>query len=260
MEKNLFVVEEFKDDVQENTVNDNVIEHPYGNPANDSSDDPVVEEIAVNLVHGPCPLHVLQYANKPKKLGRRLIDHPPVKEVRYKEKSSLLEMDIPLNTEYFFNTDRAKEEWNDVEVQTLRGVGVQNDGQYVGLMHDGELYLLPVESVAQMRPYFKYIDQSHQQQQRRQDDMSARTGSSGSNGTAPKAQVVTMSVKSSSEANQNRLGGSLLAHRIAEDEQSQEFAWKEDTIDSFMAEIITEEAREPLKPLEDATDYLKKLI
>ncbi|AGO13230.1 AaceriAFR083Wp [[Ashbya] aceris (nom. inval.)] len=257
MEKNLFVIEDEGDALLDDAPLTQVKEEVVGLPSDrQEEEDPIVQEIPINLTHGPCPIYILQYLNKSLKLGRRIEDHPSVAEVRYKEKSNVLELDMPLNTDVFFNQDRAKEQWDGVQVQTLRGVGVENAGQYVGLMHDGQMYLMPVERVAQLKPYFKYIDQE-QQKQRKQDDNITQGGSAGSN---PRAQVVTMSAKSSSEANQNRLGGSLLAHKIAEDEPVQTLAWKEDTFENFLAEVTSDEAREALVSEEDAATYLAKLI
>ncbi|AET40729.1 DNA-directed RNA polymerase III subunit C37 Ecym_6353 [Eremothecium cymbalariae DBVPG len=259
MEKNLFVLEEDGDAVLQDVMAPSIKEEgpDYGLDEEDFND-PVVREIPLNITHGPCPIHVLQYANKSKKLGKRFVNHLPVSQVRYKEHSSLLELDIPLNTDVFYNQDRAKEDWDDVKVQTLKGVGVSNEGQYVGLMHDGQLYLMPVEKVAQIRPYFKYIDQK--QQQRKHEDANIQNVMNGASGTKQRAQVVTMSVKSSNEANQGRLGGSLLAHRIAEDEVSKELVWKEDTFESFLAEVTTEESREALIPKHESLAYLGKLL
>lgn len=240
----LFVTEDNEDVIMEDAV------------LEESEDgDPVVREIPINLTNGPFPLHIIQYPNKPKKSGNDPVLHPPVSQVRYRTKSALWELDIPVNTEIFYDKNRAEDEWNSVAHQTLKGVGVENDGQYVGMVVDEEVYLLPVQAVAQMRPFFKYID-TVAQSKRDEDSKSAQP----TNPAARKAQVVTMSVKSSSEANQPRLGGSLLAHKVAEDEQPQELEWVEGTFPQFKESVITEDARAHLLPLGDENDYLSKAI
>ena len=121
-------------------------------------------------------------------------------------------------------------------------------------MKQGQLYLLPVEKVAQMRPYFSYIDS--QQQARKDEDARSKP----LNPQAKKNQVITMSVKSSSEANQNRLGGSLLAHKVADEEESKDLQWKDDTFEAFLEEVTKEGSNISLKPLGDDTEYLSKLF
>lgn len=218
-------------------------------------DDPVVNEIPINLTVGSCPLHVLQFPNKPKKLAKNMDEHPPIAGVRYKDESSVWEIDIPLNTQVFFDKEKAAESWNNVDVQTLKGVAVSNDMlQYAGVMKQGQLYLIPVEKVAQMRPYFRYID-SHQQV-KKDEDAKAKPA----NPTAKKNQVITMSVKSSSEANQNRLGGALLAHKVADEEEFKPLEWKDDTFESFVEEVTSEKSTVPLKPMDNDAVYLSKLF
>lgn len=218
-------------------------------------EDPIVQEIPINLTQGPCPLHVLQFPNKPKKLNKTMHDHPVVGDVRFKEKSSLWELDIPLNTEVFFDKEKANETWDNVDIQTLRGVAVpKNETQYVGIMSQGQIYLLPIEKVAQMRPHFSYIDQH---QLSRRDDESRNKSSTSQ---PVKGQVVTMSVKSSSEANQNRLGGSLLAHKVADEEEATHLQWKDDTFDAFLMEVASDESAKPLVPVDDSSAYLSKLL
>lgn len=248
MSQNLFVLEEDGDMIMDDAISENN-DNTY-----ESDEDPVVMEIPINLTRGPCPLHVLQYANKSKKLGKSLNSHPHISEFRYGDRTGLMEMDIPLNTQVFFDEIRSKEDWNDVKVQTLRGVGVPNEGQYVGIMFENQLYLLPIEKVSQMRPFFKYIDST--QLQKKQDDAMSQ-----SQINAPKkAQVVTMSVKSSSEATQTRLGGSLLAHKIANEEDVIKLKWKEDTYEDFLNVITKPESRQQLEPIEDSCEYLNNLV
>ncbi|CUS20737.1 LAQU0S01e13542g1_1 [Lachancea quebecensis] len=243
-ENQLFVTEDSGDVVMEDV-----------GPEEGEESDPIVSEIPINLTNGPFPLHILQYPNKPKKNGNDPVLHPPVSQVRYKSKSSLWELDVPVNTEIFYDKNRAEDEWDSVAHQTLKGVGVETEGQYVGMVVDEEVYLLPVQAVAQMRPFFKYIDTVAQSKRENE----AR-GAQPSNPAARRAQVVTMSVKSSSEANQPRLGGSLLAHKVADEEPPQDLEWIEGTFNQFRESVITEDSRTMLLPLGDENDYLSKAM
>ncbi|SCU83179.1 LADA_0C10000g1_1 [Lachancea dasiensis] len=224
---------------------------------NGEENDPVVNEIPINLTNGPFPIHIIQYPNKPRKTAHDAVLHPPVSNVRYRTKSALWELDIPANTEVFYDKNRAEDDWESVAHQTLKGVSVNRDGQYVGMMSENQLYLIPVHAIAQVRPFFKYIDTAAANNKRDDDDSSSAQTA---NPQAKKAQVVTMSVKSSSEANQHRLGGSLLAHKVADEERYQELEWIEGTFPQFKESIITEEARVSLKAVGDENDYLSKAM
>ncbi|SCU78774.1 LAME_0A05754g1_1 [Lachancea meyersii CBS 8951] len=242
----LFVTEEDEDVVMTNETAEDAAEN-----------DPVVSEIPINLTNGPFPLHILQYLNKPRKIAQDAVLHPPVSQVRYKTKSALWELDVPVNTEVFYDKNRAEDNWDSVAHQTLKGVSVPSEGQYVGLMVQNELYLAPVEAVAQVRPFFKYIDSAAARAKRDDDDLGSQQAA---NPQAKKAQMVTMSVKSSSEANQPRLGGALLAHKVADEEPPQELEWIEGTFPQFQQSVITEEARVRLQPLGKSDDYLSKAM
>ncbi|SCU90418.1 LANO_0D08680g1_1 [Lachancea nothofagi CBS 11611] len=245
-ESQLFVVEEDEDVVMGSPDGENAPE-----------DDPIVTEIPINLTNGPFPLHILQHPNKPRKTAQDAVLNPPVSQVRYRTKSALWELDVPVNTEVFYDKNRAEDDWESVAHQTLKGVSVPSEGQYVGMMSEDQLYLIPVQAVAQVRPFFKYIDTAAAQSRRDDDDSRSQQFA---NPQARKAQVVTMSVKSSSEANQPRLGGSLLAHKIADEEKYQELEWIEGTFPQFQESVITEESRIRLQSVGDENDYLSKAI
>ncbi|SCV03362.1 LAMI_0H07558g1_1 [Lachancea mirantina] len=253
----LFVAEEDDDIMMKNVDTDEI---PVGlasledEKSAKNDEDPIVKEIPLNLSQAPFALHLLQYPNKPKKTGQNRVLHPPVTQARYKQKSNLWQLDMPLNTDVFYDKNRAEDEWDSVAQQTVKGVGVYNEGLYAGLFADDQIYLLPVDAVAQMRPYFTYIDGgSHTREETRNPQQQNGNG-------AKKAQVVTMSVKSSSEANQPRLGGSLLAHKVADEEETLELTWVEGTFQSFKESVTTEKARTPLKASGGAQEYVERAM
>lgn len=135
----------------------------------------------------------------------------------------------------------------------MKGVGVKNDGQYVAFVANGEVYMAPVKTVAQLRPFFKYIDSAAQE--RRQEEYKQNA-----NPQSQRAQVVTMSVKSVSDQANNRLTGSLLAHKIADEEDATELEWIESTFEQYKEGIMTESKEAILKPLDKDEDYLSKLL
>lgn len=226
----------------------------YGNGEEDEGDDDaVIQEIPLNLAGQNEILHIFQYANKPKKIGKRAAEHPFITGARYKGTSSIWELDIPLDETAFFNKDKNEGEWKEANTQTLRGVGVGSEGQYAGFVADGQVYLIPVEKIAQLRPHFKYIDEVGQQ--RKQDDSKKNVTPANQ-----KAQVVTMSVRSVNDAVQSRLAGSLLAHKVEEEEEFVDLAWAEDAFEQFKESVVTDSSNHELKPIGDERDYLENLL
>lgn len=220
---------------------------------NNEEEDPVVQEFPLNIAGTDETLQILQYANKPKKMGDKAAEHPFIGAARYKPNSSIWELDVPVDEGAFYNKSRAEENWNEANIQTLKGVGVENEGQYAGFVSGGQVYLLPVEKVTQLRPFFKYIDKMSSE--RKQED-AKRNG----NPASQKSQVITMSVKSVNDQTQNRLAGALLAHKMAEEEEAMEMAWVQNTFDALKESVISDAAAHVLQPVSEAEDYELNLL
>ncbi|CAI1552610.1 hypothetical protein SEUBUCD646_0K02450 [Saccharomyces eubayanus] len=219
----------------------------------DEEDDPVVEELPLYISGNDESLHVFQYANRPRLVGRKPAEHPFISAARYKPKSCLWEIDIPLDDQSFYNKEKAEADWNGVNIQTLKGVGVENDGQYAAFVKDMQVYLVPVERVAQLKPYFRYIDDVNVT--RKQEDAKRNP-----NPSSQRAQVVTMSVKSVNDPSQNRLTGSLLAHKVADEEANLELTWAEDTFEQFKDSVVKETEGKILIASEKQEDYIDNLV
>lgn len=219
----------------------------------DMADDPVIKEIPLNLINKDFNVHLMQYVSKPKLHGKKHADHPLVVTARHKQKSALWELDIPLDESAFFNSKKNDVEWDEANIQTLRGVGVENTGQYAAVSVDNQLYLAKIKDVAQMRPTFKYLDSIAQK--KRQDENKANPSPANQ-----RAQVVTMSVKSVNDQSQNRLTGSLLAHKIADEEEYDEYEWTENTFNNFKEEVIEESRKNILEPNQNSDSYFSSLI
>lgn len=220
----------------------------------DDPDDPAIEVYPVFMAGKDENLHILQYVNKAKLVGKRLAEHPLISSARYKKASKLWELDLPLDEEAFFSKYKAEEKWDGVEVQTLKGVGVPNEGQYIAFIKKKKIYLAPVKDVSQLRPYFKYIDASVQKSKKEELKQNQNAAAS------QKAQMVTMSVKSVNDPTQNRLTGSLLAHKIADEEKPKELQWIEGTVDQFQETLIKESHEHELKPIDNKESYVSKLF
>lgn len=216
-------------------------------------DDPIVESYSMFMAGKDENLHVLQFANKAKLIGKKATEHPIIAGARYKTKSNEWELDIPLDEDAFFNKYKAEDKWNGVDVQTLKGVGVPNEGQYAAFVKDKKIYLAPVKDVSQLRPYFKYIDSAIMESKKEESKQNPTPASQ-------KAQMVTMSVKSVSDPSQNRLTGSLLAHKIAAEEDPKKLQWIEGTAVQFQETIIKEAHEHFLKPVDNEEKYVAKLF
>lgn len=216
-------------------------------------EDPIVESYPMFMAGKEENLHVLQLVNKAKLVAKKSAEHPIVAAARYKKKSNLWELDFPIDEEAFFNKHKAEDKWDGVAVQTLKGVGVYNEGQYAAFVKDKQLYLTPVKYVSQLRPYFNYIDSSIQQTRKEESKQNQ-------NPASQKAQMVTMSVKSVNDPSQNRLTGALLAHKVADEEDPKKLQWVEGTVEQFQETIIKESYEHILKPIDSEDSYDSKLF
>lgn len=216
-------------------------------------EDPIVESYPMFMAGKDENLHVLQFVNRAKLIGKKPAEHPIISAARYKKKSNLWELDIPLEEEAFFNKHKAEDKWDGVNVQTVKGVGVPNEGQYAAFVRNKQIYLAPVKDVSQLRPYFNYIDTSIQQTRKEESRYSQSAASQ-------KAQMVTMSVKSVSDPSQNRLTGSLLAHKVADEEESKSLQWVVGTAEQFQETIAKDAYENVLKPIDTEESYTSKLF
>lgn len=262
----LFVVEEEEDDDMNREVKQVEVEdidmmdseeedetRNNGKATYDEDDDPIVQEIPLNITGKQENLHLFQYANKAKLVNHKPSEHPVIAAARYKSNSALWELDIPLDVQAFYNELKAEENWNGVKIQTLKGVGVETNGQYAAFMSDGQAYLIPIKTTTQLKPYFKYIDDVNVKRRQEESKLNPTPSSQ-------KAQVVTMSVKSVNDAAQNRLAGSLLAHKIADEELPVNFTWAENTTNQFREAMVKESSEHIIKPTEKEDEYLIHLL
>ncbi|CCH61041.1 hypothetical protein TBLA_0D05480 [Henningerozyma blattae CBS 6284] len=221
-------------------------------------EDPIIEEIPLNIGGKDEHLHILQYIGKNKRLGKKPANHPFVSDIRYKAKSSVWELEIPLDESSFFNKNKDNEinggdDWEDANIQYLKGVSVKNNGQYVAFSSNKQVYLLPVEKIAQVKPYFKHIDDLTKKRKQIESKNNATPASQ-------KAQVVTMSVKSVSDQAANKLAGSLRAHKIEAEEDPLKLSWVENTFNSFRDSVKQEVSEHQLKCISERDVYLSKLF
>lgn len=161
--KNLFVEEE--EDNSESPALDQYQEAFESPQHQEEDDDPVI--LTIPIVHGSIPerksqsLHILQYTGRPKS---RPFDIDQLK-ASVKSSSKVIEVKVPMDTSKFYGEERAEELGQRVETSTLQGVLLESDGGlYVGQVveKEGDLQVVfvPVDSTAQLRPQFSYLDDS----------------------------------------------------------------------------------------------------
>ncbi|CUM53685.1 uncharacterized protein AC631_00774 [Debaryomyces fabryi] len=181
-------------------------EQPY-------DDDPIVESIPLIMNELPDrskqSLHILQYMGRPK--ARNFSNEFPT--VSVKEESNYLEVRVPLDTQKFYDESRTEEWGAEVTEHSLQGVlNKTNGGLYAGqLLKDDDgnrkIVLIPVDSTAQLRPSFKYLDdlEASKLAQRRADVLENQKPSN--------IQILQTSAKTNAHANS---GDGFANHTLGE--------------------------------------------
>lgn len=221
----LFVEED--DHINVDSDSDSPVQFHEAYEEQPSVDDPIVESIP--LIMNGLPdrsrqsLHILQYTGRPK--ARDFSNEHPI--VSVKEESNYVEVKVPLDTEKFYDGSRTEEWGTEVTEHSLQGVlNKTNRGLYAGqLLKDDDdkkkFVLIPVDSTAQLRPSFKYLDELEASKlaQRRADNFESQKPNN--------IQILQTSAKSNSQANSgdgfaNHTLGESLKHvkRFTEEEWS----------------------------------------
>lgn len=245
--KNLFVEEE--EEYSESPATDQYQEACESPQLAEEDDDPVI--LTIPIVHGSIPerqaqsLHILQYTGRPK---NRHFEGDLLK-ASIKPSSKVVEVDVPMDTSKFYGESRAEELGLRVETSALQGVLADSDGGlYVGQVveKDGDLQvvLLPVDSTAQLRPQFKYLDDLESSRGGKQESAPQDNSKSGP------VQVLQTASKSSSQLNSEAHGagtmGSCLKHfKHFNEELWGTLSWR-NTDDSSAAELISK-LRDPAR-------------
>lgn len=207
----------------------------------EEEEDPVIDSIPliVNSISQPNQsLHVLQYPGKPKSQNSEIL------KVSVKPQSNYVEMRIPLETKKFYDESKTEEWGSRVADHGLQGVLNKSDGGlYVARIvtdkdNSRKIHLIPVDSTAQLRPSFKYLD----------DLDAARLGNTrkqeNSDTKPSNVHILQSSAKSSGGANgdgvtNNALGEALKHIKNFEDEDWQRINWR-DVDDSRTKELREE--------------------
>lgn len=226
----LFVEED--DHINVDSDSDSPVQFHEAYEEQPSVDDPIVESIP--LIMNGLPdrsrqsLHILQYTGRPK--ARDFSNEYPT--VSVKEESNYLEVKVPLDTQKFYDESKTEEWGTEVTEHSLQGVlNKTKGGLYAGqLVKDDDddkrkFVLIPVDSTAQLRPSFNYLDELEASKlaQRRADNFETQKPSN--------IQILQTSAKSNSQANSgdgfanHTLGESLKHVKKFTEEEWSSFQW-----------------------------------
>lgn len=202
--------------------------------ADNEDEDPIVESIPLVMNQVPSPstqsLHILQYPGRPKS---RPLSNTPV-SASIKPDSHYLDLKLPIDPTKFFNL-RKIEEWGEtIDKQSISGVlDPAEQGIYAAkVVNDGierKVVLIPVDSTAQLRTSFKYIDDLDKEtlQQRKLEAQQER------NQERANVQILQTAAKHSTQnqdSHSHSLGDSLKSVKKFEEEEWKHLSWKADAL------------------------------
>ncbi|KAI5955981.1 hypothetical protein KGF57_003467 [Candida theae] len=219
--------------------------HQEQQPAseNDDDNDPIIESIPLIINQLPTPttqsLHLLQYPGRPK---TRPLSSTPV-SASIKPESHYLDLKLPLDSSKFFNL-RKVDDWGEtIDKQSISGVlDPAEQGIYAAkVINDGferKVVLIPIDSTAQLRTSFKYIDDLDKEtlQQRRLEAQQER------NQERANVQILQTAAKHSTqnqESHSHSLGDSLKSVKKFEEEDWKHLNWKADesSVDNVRSQL-----------------------
>lgn len=216
-------------------------------------DDPIIQTIP--LYHGKLPdrvsqsIHVLQYTGRPKTSP---FTHDQLKATM-KPASKVVELKIPMDTLKFYDEGRSDELGTRVDSLGLQGVLTGTDGGlYVGKVVEKEdgprIVLIPLDSTAQLRPLFKYIDDvdSARTAQIRQDAL--MSDPSKQNTAVQVLQTASKAGQMSSDGHSAQIGSCLKHIKRFNEEEWQSLSWRngEDSTLAKLKESLSEPSTEAL--------------
>ncbi|EGW30126.1 uncharacterized protein SPAPADRAFT_63739 [Spathaspora passalidarum NRRL Y-27907] len=234
----------------------------------EEDDDPIIESIPLYINTMPSrfknSLHILQYPGRAK--ARRLDQghfHASIKP-----QSKYLEVKVPLDTSKFFDGTKVEDWGEEIGEQTLSGVLDPSEGGYyiAKVETDSEgnrkAVLVPIDSTAQLRTSFQYIDaidnSAHQQKKQEQAEIHKTTS----------VQILQSAAKhTGTQANMDgfmhSLGDSLKHVKRFDEESWSLLSWKNDEdeiTNKIKKELINGADSIELTTETKFDDYIQKLI
>ncbi|KAK9469984.1 Sin-like protein conserved region-domain-containing protein [Dipodascopsis tothii] len=210
------------------------------------ADDPIVAEFPIYAASSLArQLYLFQYPVRAKARTYSGVSGEPVLEARVKPQAGVVQVDVPISTERFYDAGRA-ERWGGIERQTLGGIIKPADGYMVGIFKGGELHVTPVKGTCQLRPTFAYMA--------RESDEKATPAPAGPR----EVRAVQMTVRSA-DASAPRYSGALAASKRADDERWVDIDWYDTATDEAWeaADRLLATSRAPLVPTTGHDEFLE---
>lgn len=224
--------------------------------SSNNDDDEIVQEFPVYFSTGLLnKLYLLQYPTRAAE--RPLVDanQRGILDSRIKLNSQLVEVDVPIETKKFYDTDKG-EHWNSLNKQTFSGVAKSAEGEYmIGVFKDNELHLSSVSAVAQMRPQFQYITNRNSS-----DSQKEKEAASAEEKTKKQPRAVQMTAMGSGE-NAPNLSGAITARKRMEDENFVGMDWYDrDSDESWsISDKLMATRKTPLVSKTTLADYMEEI-
>lgn len=224
--------------------------------SSNNDDDEIVQEFPVYFSTGLLnKLYLLQYPTRAAE--RPLVDanQRGILDSRIKLDSQLVEVDVPIETKKFYDTDKG-EHWNCLNKQTFSGVAKSAEGEYmIGVFKDNELHLNSVSAVAQMRPQFQYITNRNPS-----DSQKEKEAASAEEKTKKQPRAVQMTAMGSGE-NAPNLSGAITARKRMEDENFVGMDWYDrDSDESWsISDKLMATRKTPLVSKTTLADYMEEI-
>lgn len=232
----------------------------------EQEEDPVVSSIPLVLnglsSRNRQSLHILQYLGRPK--SRPFGNESLTASV--KKESNCIEVKVPLDTLKFYDRARSEEWGGDVEEHGLQGVLNKTDGGLYAakIIKEGnqrKIILIPVDSTAQLRPSFKYMDEVDAA------SLVQRKAEAASDTKPTGVQVLQTSAKANANVNadgvaHNALGEALKHIKKFDEEEWSPLNWRltdDSATENLHKELIEQAEAKELTTKTTMFEYIDKL-
>lgn len=201
----------------------------------DDDDDEIIESIPLYLnpltSKNATSIHLLQYLSKSKSLSNNIVHL----SAAVKPDSNFIQVKLPLNTEKFYD-DSKTDEWG-VKVSEHEHISVlnkTNGGLYAAKFvidkEEKKAILIPIDSTAQLRPSFKYLDDiDNIKNSQRKDVIDTATTKSPQNVHVLQSNVKAVKTSTNDPFANTALGESLKHTQRFDQEKWTPIAWMDDT-------------------------------
>lgn len=227
--------------------------------------DPVVQSFPVFFTSSlNDKVYLYQYPTRSASYPLVEANNSGILESRYKPKSGIVEVDVPIDTNRFYDHEKG-ERWSKVDRQTMGGVfkdpaknedGSEGSKYMVGVFKNEELHFTRIKSVAQLRPQFRYVDK----EQNTEKEIVRNVEQQQKPATKKEAKAVQMSAKASGD-NAPKYSGALQTRKLADEEAFVDYDWYDRDCDECWKEgdKLVANKRDKLISKTTIDDYITEL-